>query len=268
MADYEKLFAEEGVVFDEDAYKFHLDDFDGPLDMLLFLIKKSKMSIEDVKISEITEQYLEYMSQIDELDLDKASEFISMAALLLEIKSKSLLPKPPEPELEEIDEEKQLRQQLALYKLYKEAAQKMKETETVDIFYRNPDPSVGTPRLQLKDMNKDGLMEALRRMFAKLEEKAAIFKERHIVMDRFTVAEMVEIIKNKVEDGRSIYFYDLFDDDYSKSEIITTFQAILELIKNQVIYVRQTHVFGDIIIHKVEEQTAEDKNAEEQKVEE
>ena len=87
-------------------------------------------------------------------------------------------------------------------------------------------------------------------------------------MDRFTVAEMVEIIKNKVEDGRSIYFYDLFDDDYSKSEIITTFQAILELIKNQVIYVRQTHVFGDIIIHKVEEQTAEDKNAEEQKVEE
>lgn len=124
MADYEKLFAEEGVVFDEDAYKFHLDDFDGPLDMLLFLIKKSKMSIEDVKISEITEQYLEYMSQIDELDLDKASEFISMAALLLEIKSKSLLPKPPEPEPEEIDEEKQLRQQLALYKLYKEAAQK------------------------------------------------------------------------------------------------------------------------------------------------
>lgn len=73
----------------------------------------------------------------------------------------------------------------------------MKETETVDIFYRNPDPSVGTPRLQLKDMNKDGLMEALRRMFAKLEEKAAIFKERHIVMDRFTVAEMVEIIKIK-----------------------------------------------------------------------
>ncbi len=250
MSDYEKLFADEMYEEDEDAYRFKLNDFEGPLDTLLFLIRKSKVSIEDVKISEITEQYLEFMKDIESVDLDKASEFISMAALLLEIKSKSLLPKPPEPEPNVEDEEKALKQQLKLYALYKEAAEKMKETETEDVFYRTPDPSVGMPRLQLKDMNKTGLMEALKKMFVKLEERAALQKERHIVMDRFTVAEMVDIIKDKLELSEEISFFSLFEDDYTKSEIITTFQAILELIKNQIVQVTQDSLFEDIIIHK------------------
>ncbi|MBR2970587.1 MAG: segregation/condensation protein A [Clostridia bacterium] len=250
MADYEKLFADEMFEEDETAYRFKLNDFEGPLDTLLFLIRKAKVSIEDVKISEITEQYLEYMKEIDTVDLDKASEFISMAALLLEIKSKSLLPRPPEPEPEAVDEEKALKQQLKLYALYKDAAQKMKETETEDIFYRNPDPSVGMPRLQLKDMNKSGLMDALRKMFVKLEERAALIKERHIVMDRFTVAEMVGVIKDKLEVEEEVTFFGLFEEDYSKSEIITTFQALLELIKTQYVVATQNELFDDIILHK------------------
>lgn len=258
MSDYEKLFAEEGFEEDENAYRFKLNDFEGPLDTLLFLIKKSRMSIEDVKISEITEQYMEYMKEIDTVDLDKASEFISMAALLLEIKSKSLLPKPPEPEPTAIDEEKALKQQLLLYSMYKEAAEKMKKTETEDIFYRDPDPSVGMPRLQLKDMNKSGLMEALKRMFVKLEERAALNKERHIVMDRFTVAEMVDIIKLKMEVNNETSFFSLFDDDYSKSEVITTFQALLELIKIQYLTATQSALFDDIILHKAENANGSD----------
>ncbi|MBR2967991.1 MAG: segregation/condensation protein A [Clostridia bacterium] len=250
MSDYEKLFAEEMFEEDEDAYRFRLNDFEGPLDTLLFLIRKSKVSIEDVKISEITEQYLEFMKEIETVDLDKASEFITMAALLLEIKSKSLLPKPPEPEPTAEDEEKALKQQLKLYALYKEAAVKMKENETEDIFYRQPDPSVGMPRLQLKDMNKSGLMDALKRMFVKLEERVALQKERHIVMDRFTVAEMVGIIKEKLEYVNKLSFFNLFDDDYTKSEVITTFQALLELIKNQVVIATQDSLFDDIILHK------------------
>lgn len=250
MSDYEKLFAEEMFEEDESAYRFRLNDFEGPLDTLLFLIRKSKVSIEDVKISEITEQYLEFMKEIETVDLDKASEFITMAALLLEIKSKALLPKLPEAEPSAEDEEKALKQQLKLYALYKEAAIKMKESETEDIFYRQPDPSVGMPRLQLKDMNKDGLMDALRRMFVKLEERAALQKERHIVMDRFTVAEMVDIIKDKLEYSDKISFFNLFDDDYTKSEVITTFQALLELIKSQIVIATQDALFDDIILHK------------------
>lgn len=252
MSDYEKLFAEEGFEEDESAYRFKLNDFEGPLDTLLFLIRKSKVSIEDVKISEITEQYLELMKEIDTVDLDRASEFITMAALLLEIKSKSLLPKPPEPEPSAEDEEKALKQQIKMYALYKEAAEKMKQTETEDIFYRNPDPSVGMPRLQLKDMTKSGLMEALKKMFVKLEEKAALMKERHIVMDRFTVAEMTEIIKTKLEISNELSFFALFEDDYTKSEVITTFQALLELIKGQHIVAIQNQLFDDIILRKAE----------------
>ena len=256
MSDYEKLFAEEGYEEDENAYRFKLNDFEGPLDTLLFLIRKSRMSIEDVEISKITEQYLEFMKEIDTVDLDKASEFITMAALLLEIKSKSLLPRPPEPEeTSAIDDEKALKQQLLLYSLYKDAAQKMKETETEDIFYRDPDPSVGMPRLRLADMTKSGLMEALQKMFVKLEERAALKKERHIVMDRFTVAEMVDIIKDKLEASKEVSFFGLFDADYTKSEVITTFQALLELIKNQYISAVQNALFDDIIIHKVESQS-------------
>ncbi len=250
MSDYEKLFAEDGYEEDETAYRFKLNDFEGPLDTLLFLIRKSKMSIEDVQISLITEQYLEFMKEIDTVDLDKASEFISMAALLLEIKSKSLLPKPPEPEPDVQDEEKALRQQLKLYAMYKEAAEKMRESETEDVFYRGPDPSVGQPRLQIKDMNKDGLMEALKRMFVKIEERAALQAERHIVMDRFTVAEMVEVIKEKLEHKPQVSFFELFDEDYTKSEVITTFQALLELLKNQQVTAKQNALFDDIIIHK------------------
>ena len=106
------------------------------------------------------------------------------------------------------------------------------------------------PRLQLKDMNKDGLMDALRRMFVKLEERAALQKERHIVMDRFTVAEMVDIIKDKLEYSDKISFFNLFDDDYTKSEVITTFQALLELIKSQIVIATQDALFDDIILHK------------------
>ena len=249
MSDYEKLFAEEG--FEEgDGYRFRLSDFEGPLDTLLFLIRKSKMNIEDVKISVITEQYLEFMKEIDTVDLDRASEFITMAALLLEIKSKSLLPRPAEPEPSAEDDEKALKQQLVLYSMYKEAAEKMKQTETEDIFYREPDPSVGMPRLQLKDMNRSGLMEALKKMFVKLEERAALQKERHIVMDRFTVAEMVDIIKDKLEVKNEVSFFGLFENDYTKSEVITTFQALLELIKTQVVVASQGSLFDDIIIHK------------------
>jgi len=238
---------------------FKLNDFDGPLDVLIHLIKGKKLSIQDVKISEITEQYLEYMKEINELDLDKASDFIQMAAWLLEIKTKTLLPKPAVIEEAEDDPERALKQRLEEYTLFKQASQKMKEIESVDIHYRQPDDSVGKPKFVLKSMDISGLMSALQKVFLRLGERADEIKERTIVKDRFTVEEKIGHIKDVFLLQDTYSFFNLFDANYSKSEIISTFQALLELLKMQHITAIQDEIFGDILLKKVKpEETAEE----------
>ncbi|MCL2555621.1 MAG: segregation/condensation protein A [Firmicutes bacterium] len=237
---------------------FKLKDFDGPLDILIHLIKGKKLSIQDVKISDITEQYLEYMKEIDELDLDKATDFIQMAAWLLEIKTKTLLPKPVVVEEIEDDPEKALKQRLEEYTLFKQASQKMKEIETVDIHYREPDDSVGKPKFILKQMDLNGLMSALQKVFLRLGERAEEIKERHIVKDRFTVEEKIGHIKDVFLFNDTYSFFNLFDANYSKSEVISTFQALLELLKMQHIKAIQDEIFGDIILKKAASEEEEE----------
>lgn len=239
--------------FNNDSYHVQLDYFEGPLDLLLFLVKRTKIDITEIKISMITDQYISMMSQIDSVDLERATDFLEVAATLLEIKAKSVLPKPVIEVPDEDDPEKLLLRRLEEYKLYKEASKKMKEYETIGLHYRDPDKSVGKPRLVLADMNKDGLMEALRKMFMKLEQRAEQNKERSIVRDRFTVAEKINEIMEAFEENETYSFYELFDSDYNKSEIITTFQAMLELLKNQFFIAEQSEIFGDIILKKVRE---------------
>jgi len=242
---------------------FKLKDFDGPLDVLIHLIKGKKMSIQEIKISEITEQYLEYMNEIDQLDLDKATDFIQMAAWLLEIKTKTLLPKPVMIEEAEEDPEKALKQRLEEYTLFKQASQKMKEIETVDILYRTPDDSVGKPKFILKQMDLNGLMGALQKVFLRLGERAEEIKERTIVKDRFTVEEKIGHIKDVFLFNDTYSFFNLFDANYSKSEIISTFQALLELLKMQHIKAVQDEIFGDIILKRVEQDQDHDQEHEE-----
>lgn len=237
--------------YNESSYKIKLETFEGPLDLLLHLIKQAKIQIQDIFVSQITEQYISYIEEIKELDLDNASEFIEMAAWLIEIKSKSLLPKPKEEPPDEEDAQKQLIQRLEEYKLYKEACQKMKEQETVGVFFRPPDSSVGEPRFILKDMTMDGLMKALQKMFLKMEKRNITHKERHITLDRFTVAEKISHIKDFMLMRDTAKFDELFDADYSKSEIITTFQALLELLKMQFVTAEQHEIFGEILLRKV-----------------
>lgn len=238
-------------VYDPNSYEVHLENFDGPLDLLWFLIRRSKIDISEIFVSEITEQYLASMAEIDSLDLERASEFIEVAACLVEIKSKALLPRPPIVEDPEDDPEKTLIRRLEEYRIYKEASQKIKEIEVIGMHYRDPDPSVGKPRLVLGDMTMDGLMEALRKMFVKLEIKAQSNQERNIVKDRFTVAEKMEQIKEVFGEADTIKFTDLFETDYNKSEIITTFQAMLELLKGQFFHAEQHEIFGEILLHRV-----------------
>lgn len=237
---------------ESDSYEVRLENFEGPLDLLLHLIRKAKIPIEDIFVSQITEQYIAYMEQLKEVDLDRASEFIETAALLLEIKSKSLLPKPPVEEEDPEDAKRELIQRVREYALYKEASAKMKELETVDILYREPDPTVGQVKFVLKDMNMDGLVRALQKLFLKMEQNALKPKERQIQLDRYTVEDRVAYIKDVMLTRPEVSFFDLFEPDYSKTEIITTFQALLELLKLQVVRATQTEVFGDIVIHRTE----------------
>ena len=245
-------------VYNPDSYEVHLENFDGPLDLLWFLIRRSKIDINDIFLSEITEQYLASMSQIENLDLEKASEFIEVAACLVEIKSKALLPRPPVIEDTEDDPERTLIRRLEEYRLFKEASQKIKEIETTGLHYRDPDSSVGKPRLVLKDMTMDGLLSALKKMFLKLDMKAKANQERSLVKDRFTVAEKVAQITDYFADADTIAFTDLFEADYNKSEIITTFQAMLELLKAQFFRAEQHEVFGEITLHIIHEEKVEE----------
>lgn len=238
-------------VYNPDSYEVHLENFDGPLDLLWFLIRRSKIDINEIFVSKITEQYLASMSQIENLDLERASEFIEVAACLVEIKSKALLPRPPVIDEGEDDPERTLIRRLEEYRLFKEASKKIKEIETTGLHYRDPDPGVGKPRLVLGDMTMDGLIEALKKMFVKLEIKAQSNQERNIVKDRFTVAEKMAEIKDFFEDAVIVRFTDLFESDYNKSEIITTFQAMLELLKGQYFRAEQHEVFGEILLHRI-----------------
>ncbi|MDE7394981.1 MAG: segregation/condensation protein A, partial [Clostridiales bacterium] len=242
---------EEMVSENDSSYRVKLAAFEGPLDLLLHLIKTAKIKIEDIFVSEITEQYMSYMNEISELDLDAASEFIEMAAWLLEIKSRSLLPKPQEEAEQEDDPKKELIRRLEEYNLYKEACAKMKEQEAVGMHFRAPDAGLAEPHFVLKDMNMEGLMQALQKMFLKLEKRSITKRERHITLDRFTVTEKMSHIKDFMLLRETAKFDELFEADYTKSEIITTFQALLELLKLQFITATQKEVFGEILIRKV-----------------
>ena len=233
-----------------DSYNVRLDSFEGPIDLLLHLVKAAKIRIEDIFVSAITEQYMKYMEQIDSVDLEKASDFIEVAAILLEIKSKSILPNEEEEE-DENSAKRELIQRIEEYKLYKEACEKMKEQETVGAFYKEPDSSVGDSRIILKDMNMDGLVKALQKLFLKMEQRALTAPQRKITLDRFTVAEKITHIKDALTVKEETSFFELFEADYTKSEIITTFQALLELLKMQFMHAEQKEIFGDIILRKI-----------------
>ncbi len=229
-------------------YSTKLENFEGPLDLLLHLIKEAKIEIKDVFVSEVTEQFLQYMNGVDVLDVDKASEYLNMAATLLEIKSKSILPKI-EDISDEIDEEVQLIRQLEEYKLFKEASAKLKEQENILRFYKEPDKSVGDVKIVYNDFNLDGLISAFSKLLMRVDDKKRqenVLKE--IPKEVFTVKDKVEHIRTVLLDKKEVSFFEMFSSYYTKAELITTFQAMLELLKLQYITATQNGVFDDITI--------------------
>ena len=233
-----------------DSYKVKLKDFEGPLDLLLHLIKEAKIDIKDIFISEITEQFIEYVNSSENLPLEKMSEFILMSATLIEIKSKKLLPVKKE-EVAEEDEEQKLIRRLEEYSLFKEASQKLGAIEDYDKFYKAPDNSVGSYRYTLpENLSYDNLLDAFANIMHKISAKAETIKPKEIKKDRFTVAQKTTEIKDLLKDADKIKFSEICSTDYSKSEVINTFLAMLELLKMQVIKVVQDKTFDDISISK------------------
>ncbi len=245
----------------ENTHKYNIKDFDNPYELLLAIMDDNKVDLKTVVLSEITDEYLEYIRQSNLIDLEQASEFLAVASTLLEIKVKALLPKPEEPKENEIDPEQELKRKLEEYKLLKDASDELKKIEDIDRFYKEPDESVNDFRYVLKQMNMDNLLNAFTKMMIKLQQKTTVSVERKIEKDRFTVAEKIFTIKVVLNQKQQVHFSEMFDSDYSKSEIISTFQAMLELMKLQFIKVTQANLFEDILIIKnpdyVEGQTTE-----------
>lgn len=233
---------------EENDYKFKLDQFEGPLDLLLHLIKITKIDICDIFLSDITEQYLKLMENLDDVDMDKASEFIAMSATLLEIKSKHLLPRDPVEEEEESPEERLIRQ-IEEYKLFKEQSEKLSKIENIDKLYKKPDDSVGEFKYELPEkLSVDALIKAFTEMMQKMTIKAEVVQEKKIVKDRFTVAQKISQIKDVLLTKKNFKFTEMFEDNYSRSEMINTFLALLELLKRQYITVAQSGLFSEIDI--------------------
>ncbi len=230
-------------------YSTKLDNFEGPLDLLLHLIKEAKIEIKDVFVSQVTEQFLSYINGVTILDVDKASEYLNMAATLLEIKSKSILPKIEE-YLDEIeDPEQALIRQLEEYKLFKEASEKLKDQENTLRFYKEPDKSVGNVKVVYNDFNLDGLINAFSKLLMRMDDKKRQENvQKEIPKEVFTVKDKVDHIRTVLLERKEASFFEMFSSYYSKTELITTFQAMLELLKLQYITAEQNGVFDDITI--------------------
>ncbi len=241
--------------------KVKTQDFEGPFDLLLHLIYKNKMNICDVRISKITEEYMEYLKTIKSMDMEVTSEFVLIAATLLEIKSNMLLPKKEEKEEEsEIDHEKFLMEKLILYKKFKSIANFLKERyESLDeIYLKKPDIiERQDERIDLKELLKNVDVIKLKHIYEKLihihnlrqnhEDKIV---KKNINLDKYKLENKVDIILLMLEDNENFKFNNLIGSYSERIEIIVTFLALLELMRLKQVVVYQEKNFSDILIER------------------
>lgn len=238
------------------AYVVSLKQFDGPLDLLLTLISDAKIDIKDIFISEITEQYLEAMRLVEELDMDTASEFLQMAATLLEIKSRKMLPKPPKPEdPDALSPEEELIRQLEEYRQFKELSAKMHqlEEEARTLLTKLPEEyPLPPPTFEITGLTLEKLSRAFEKVLARAEavRRGEQMASREIRRDSFTVSGCMSYITKRLRKGPK-YFSELFEETYSREEIVTMFLAILELAKLSRITVEQESPYEEIQLRAV-----------------
>lgn len=241
------------------AYEVKLDGFEGPLDLLLHLINQYEIDIYDIPVAQITEQYMEYIHTMQYLELNIASEYLVMAATLIEIKSEMLLPKPDlsNEEIEEYmeDPREELVERLVEYRKYKHAAEQLKdkEIEANQIFTR-------PPKMFDYDTEKASVVQGDISIYDMLGALGKVFQRKKWNQPLTTTVQRVEIpieermtqILTKVKDSKhGILFEDMFTYP-TKSHIVVTFMAILELMKNNQVYCKQTAHFDELLIYTME----------------
>lgn len=231
-------------------YKVELEIFEGPLDLLLYLIKKDEIDIYNIPIEKVASKYLEYIELMKMLDLNIAGEFLVMAATLMYIKSKMLLPpeeRPPE-EVEEEDPRLDLVRQLLEYKRFKDAAHFLQQKEILEekIFTRHA-PQEFVHEILLADVSIFDLIGAFNQALKKIERTA----HHELVQDNFTVADKIDEIKELLKNSPSFSLTGLFDRMKSKIEVIAAFLALLELMRLKVLRVVQNELFGEIVVEGV-----------------
>lgn len=235
----------------EEPYKIKLDIFEGPLDLLLYLIKREELDIYDIPIGRITRQYLDYINTFKMLNIELASEFILMAATLMYIKSRMLLPRqvqPPEEETEEGDPRWDLIRQLIEYKKFKDAAGflALREGEQGRWFAANPErPEPPAPENETTGIEVSifDLIRAFRKVLRRFEDENAFGIIRS---ETYTVEGKMDFLLQALPPGQSASFESLFDSARSREEVIVTFLAILELMKLNQFAVVQSETLGPI----------------------
>lgn len=240
----------------ESDYKVRLPVFEGPLDLLLYLIKKEEVDIYDIPIERITTQYMEYLTLMQMLNLEVAGEFVVMAATLMYIKSRMLLPtdqQVTDAEHEEGEDPRwELIRQLVEYKKFKDAAQQLgqREEEQSRIFPRRAgDIEVETePTIPLAEVSIFDLINAFNEVLKKASSREDF---REIVEEKFTVSDKIEEILYTLRDRTEMLFSEMFAGAGSRAEIVVTFLALLELIRLKRLKVRQSESFGEIQVIKV-----------------
>jgi len=225
-----------------------LEIFEGPLDLLLHLIKKNEVSITDIPIATITEQYLAALDLMQTLSLDVAGEFLVMAATLIHIKSRMLLPAGDDEadEDEGVDPRDELVRRLLEYQRYKDAASELEQREilTRDVFIRAAPPMEETGPRGFREVSIFELLGALKRVIERLSKDAV----HEVTLDKITVREKMTLLLDKLRIQSQILFEALFDDVKTRMEVVVTFLAMLELVKVRAIRIVQEEMAGPIVI--------------------
>lgn len=239
-------------------YKIDIDIFQGPMDLLLHLIDRDKLDIYDIPINDITEQFIEYLYKMEELNLEIASEFLLMAATLIEIKSKMLLPIEKKDnfdqlEMEDLDPRADLVRKLIEYRKFKNASEELKEYEHKfsKVYYRPKEDLMGEERIEinLDNLRVEMLVKALNNIIQNRSSIDGDITLSEIQRDEYTLEECIDEIKLLAEESERLLFSELLGNSIENKEIIVYFLSILELMKMKIINVVQEEDFSDIIIY-------------------
>ncbi|MBN2184574.1 MAG: segregation/condensation protein A [Candidatus Krumholzibacteriota bacterium] len=235
------------------VYQIRLTQFEGPLDLLLHLIRRDKINIYDIPISHIIKEYLSYIEVMEKLQLEIAGEFFVMAATLMRIKAQMLLPRRDDADEEDEDPREELVTNLIEYRKYKEAAIRLakKETDRRNIFTRpsaKRPPAEDDPEDRKMEVSVFDLVDAFKKVMDQLKNQISY----RIDKESFTIEEKIESIRDSIEDRSEILFSELFKGVFDKLEVIVTFLAVLELVKSGFLAVRQMSMGNDLWLYRQE----------------